>query len=158
MTMKINFPFGIAIVFLLSACAHRPTAHAIKSQCRLEMQAARTAVQLREQGKTKQAMLQSLPPLHPDSTRLLRQMYQIVEETYAYPSLNDIVYGVYRFEACARQLQLQLTPPPLQTVAPQLLACQNRFGRQVSKAAVTCVHDVFAKDSKSKTVTQEQDN
>lgn len=156
--MKINYLFGFLIVLLLSACAHRPTTHAIKSQCRLEMQAARTAVQLRYQGKSKQAMLQTLPPLHPDSTRLLRQMYQNVDEVYAFPDLNDIVYGIYRFETCARQLQHQLVSPPLQEVASQLLACQKQYGRQVSKDAVSCVRSVFAKDSESETVMKEQDN
>ena len=145
--MKSKYLFVIAITSLLNACAYGPTAHAIKSQCRLEMQAARTAVQLRDQGKSKQAMLQTLPPLHPDSTRLLRQMYQIVDEAYAFPALNDIVYGIYRFESCARQLQHRLAPPRLQQVAPQLLACQKQYGRQVSKAAVACVRGVFPKNT-----------
>jgi len=70
-----NNSLGIALAAMyLSACAHEPTNQEIQSQCRLEMEAGRTAVQMRKQGRTKQAMLQTLPPLHPDSSRLLRSM------------------------------------------------------------------------------------
>lgn len=127
----------------LSACASGPTRHEIHAECRLEMDAARTAVQLRDKGKDKRAMLQTLPPLHPNSTRLLRQMYQIVDEAYAFPDLNEIVYGIYRYEHCARQLRHQREPSTFAVIHAQLQACQARFGRKVSKQAVACVRAVF---------------
>jgi hypothetical protein len=133
------FTAGIA----LSACAHDPSNRAIKTQCRLEMEAARTAVQLRKQGKTKRAILQSLPPLHADSTRLLHQMYQFVEDTYAFPDLGDGVYGIYRFEYCVRQLKHRGVPQQTQDVSPQLRACQAKYGSQVSRQAFSCVRAVF---------------
>lgn len=154
--MKPNSALAGFILILLSGCAHHPSARAIKSQCRLEMEAARTAVKMREQGKTKTAMLQSLPSLHPDSTRLLFEMHQIVDEAYAFPALNDIVYGIYRFETCARQLQHQLVSPPFQELAPHLLACQEQYRRQVSKAAVACVRGVFPARPKSSNDTKTQ--
>lgn len=154
--MKIRLILIAVAALTLSACAHytQNSLHAIQEQCRLEMAAARTAVQLRDQGKTKQAMLQSLPPLHAESTRLLRQLYQIVDETYAYPDLNDVVYAMYRFEHCARQLQNQPLPEQLGKVMPQLQACQAHFGRDVSKQAVTCVRAVFPSRSNTQAMTQ----
>jgi len=133
----------IAAVTILSACAHGPSNRAIKSQCRLEMEAARTAVQMRMKGKSKQAMLQTLPPLHPDSTRLLRQMYQFVEDAYSVSDLNEVVYGIYRLQFCVRQLQHKPVPQQIQDVSSQLLSCQTQFGRQVSKQAIACVRATF---------------
>lgn len=141
--MKIKFILAALALLNLTACASGPTRHEIYYECRLEMDAARTAVQLRDKGKDKMSMLRSLPSLHKNSTRLLRQMYQIVDETYAYPDLNDIVYGIYRYQYCARQLRHEAVPVTLQTVQPQLRACQKRYGRQVSKHAIDCVRAVF---------------
>ena len=131
-------------VLALGACAERQVAtdHAIQQQCQLELEAARTAMQLRDSGKTKSALVQTLPPLTPSSTRLLKQMYHIVDEVYAYPDLNQIVYGTYRFEYCAHQLRHQPVLS-LQNSIVQLQACQAQFGMTVSKQAVDCVRTVF---------------
>jgi len=128
----------------LAACASDPghDPQAIHEQCRLEMNAARTAVHLREQGKSRQAMQQTLPPLSDDSSRLLRQMYAIVDETYRYPRINDVVYGIYRYDLCARQLQHRPVPA-LEKIYQNLLACQARFGRQASHAAISCVRHSY---------------
>jgi len=141
--MKTDLLLVIVLVMTLSACAHEPSTRAIRSQCRLEMEAARTAVQMREQGKTKQEMLQTLPPLHPDSTRLLRRMYQSIDDTYAYPALNDTVYGVYRFEFCVRQLQHKPIPKQFQEVSVQLLNCQKQSNRNAASQIVACVRNTF---------------
>lgn len=109
------------------------------------MDAARTAIQLRDKGKDKMTMLRTLPPLRAHSTRLLHQMYQIVDETYACPRLNDIVYGIYRYEICTRQLQHAPVPGSISSVYAQLQNCQSRYHRQVSSQAVACVRAVFAK-------------
>jgi hypothetical protein len=141
--MKINFLIFFAVV--LAACA-KQTQHSersIQQDCRLELEAARTAVQLRDEGKSKQAMMQSLPPLTPNSTRLLQQMYHIVYEVYAFPNLNEIVYGAYRYDYCAHQLRQQPVPAQIQDIMPKLLACQTQFGMAVSKQAVDCVRAVF---------------
>lgn len=144
--MKFNFVIVIAATLVLGACAeHSPTSnHDIQQQCRLELEAARTAIELRDAGKSRQAMMQTLPPLTPTSTRLLQQLYHIVDEVYAYPDLNQIIYGTYRFEYCAQQLRHQPVPS-LQDSVEQLQACQLQFGMTVSKQAVDCVHAVFSK-------------
>jgi hypothetical protein len=148
MMMKTKRALVVVAALALNACAHRPSStHAIQQQCRLEMEAARTAIHLRDEGKSKQDMLQTLPSLQPDSTRLLRQMYHIVDETYAAPGLNDIVYGIYRFEYCARQLQYQSAPLQFKTIVTQLQACQAQYGRQASQQAISCIRAAFPKQA-----------
>ena len=110
----------------------------------MDLEAARTAMRLRDQGKRQAELLQTLPPLTPESSRLLQQMYQIVEEVYAYPTLNQVIYPTYRFEYCARQLQHLPVPAQLAQIAPQLQACQNQFGNTVSAQAVACVRKAVA--------------
>jgi hypothetical protein len=149
--MKNNSIILLIASMSLSACANRPVAntHAINKACSLEMVTARIAIHLRDKGKNKHAMLQTLPPLKPDSTRLLQQMHAIVLETYAVPSLNDVIYPTYRFEYCVRQLRKQPVPPNLQAVAKQLLNCQARFGTQPSQQATECIMACFARQSTS---------
>lgn len=155
--MKTKFVLTAMALLNLTACAIGPTHHEIYNECRLEMDAARTAVQLRDKGKDKMTMLHTLPPLHQDSTRLLRQMYQIVDDIYEFRDLNDVVYGIYRYEYCAQQLRHQVMPPNLAAVHPQLQACQARFGRQVSKAAVDCVRAIFPMTPKQATTKDKSD-
>lgn len=138
--MKLRPAFLFLILCGLGACATDAdnVTETVHTQCRLELDAARTAVHLRDRGKSKQDMLHSLPPLHTDSTRLLHQLYAIVDETYTFPKLNDVVFGIYHYDNCTRQLRVQAMPA-LESIYPKLLACQARFGRQVDKQAVSCV-------------------
>ena len=153
--MKTELIIITVSALILIGCAEHPQVsnHTIRQQCRMEMETARTAIRLRDQGKSKQEMLQTLPPLHPDSTRLLQQMYHIVDEIYAFADLNEIVYATYRFDYCARQLQRQAVPEKFQNILPQLQACQTQFGMQVSKPAMVCVRAVFPKQPKMQSVT-----
>jgi len=142
-SMMIRYVLVVMALFTLAACASGPTRHEIHHECRLEMDAARTAVQLRNKGKDKMTMLRTLPPLQQNSTRLLQQMYRIVDETYAVPGLSDLVFGIYRYEVCVRQLRHLPVPTDINAVHSQLQSCQTRFHRQVSKKLVNCVRAVF---------------
>jgi hypothetical protein len=141
--MKTNFVFVAALALCACAKDTQISDHAIQQQCRMELEASRTAIQLRDEGKTRQAMLQTLPMLTPTSTRLLQQMYHIVDEVYAFPDLNQIVYGTYRYEYCARELRHQPVPLHFQKIYPRLQACQQQFNMTVSKPAVDCVRAAF---------------
>ena len=142
--MKSNAYAFLFTCVLLGACAHQPTSREIHSQCRVEMAAARTAVQMREQGKHKQDLLRLLPPLYPDSTQLLHTMYQIADETYAATKLNEVVYGIYRYELCSRELQhLGVPPYSFDAVSPGLLTCQSQYDKYDTKHLVACVRTLF---------------
>lgn len=145
MMMQTKRAFVIVAALTLGACAEHPqlSDHAIQQECRLELAAARTAIHMRDEGKTRQAMLASLPPLTPNSSRLLQQLYHIVDEVYAYASLNEVVYGSYRYDYCVRQLQHQPVPAQFQDSVPRLQACQAQFGLQISQTALACVRESF---------------
>lgn len=143
LSVMIRHVLIVMVLFALAGCTSGPTRHEIHHECRLEMDAARTAVQLRNKGKDKMTMLRTLPPLQQDSSRLLQQMYQIVDETYAVPGLDDLVFGIYRYEVCARQLRHLPVPTDINTVHSQLLSCQTRFHRHASKKLVNCVRAIF---------------
>ena len=78
-------------------------------------------------------------------------MYHIVDEVYAFPGLNEVVYGAYRYGYCARQLQHQAVPQQFQDIVPQLQACQTQFDTQVSQPAMACVLGSFPKDAVTRT-------
>lgn len=135
----------LCLVLALNACAQGTEVDqkTIQRTCRLDLEAARTAMQLRNQGKSKAEMLQTLPPLTQSSNRLVQQLYHIVDEVYTYPTLNQVVYPTYRFEYCTRQLQHLPVPAQFRQIAPQLLDCQTKFGTTVSTQAVDCVRDAM---------------
>lgn len=129
-------------ISLLGACASKErfnTAKAINEECQVEMQAARTAVRLRDKGKAKADMQAQLPPIEPDSSRLLINLYEIVTETYQFNSLNEVVYPTYRFELCMRQLQGKAYPASLAVIEQPLLNCQAQYALQSSKQSTACI-------------------
>lgn len=129
-------------LFLVGACATKQpysTAAEINEECIIEMEAARTAIQLRDKGKTRDYMASTLPPLDKNSSRLLVQLHQIVDESFHYSELNEVIYPTYRFEMCVRQLTGKTYPRSIQNVHSKLMACQQQYGKQASTAATQCV-------------------
>ena len=129
-------------LLLVSACATRDipnTAKEINEECGFEMQAARTAIRLRDKGKSKTHLQSQLPPLDKDSSRLLVNMYDITDEVYKYTQLNETIYAIYRFELCQRELLNKPRPPSMQAVLPDLLKCQQEFRIKSSVKSTQCV-------------------
>lgn len=149
MTLMRSPALLLCTLLCLSSCATRNDAKAINAACTLEMEAARTAVLLRDEGKTKTAMLQTLPPLTPTSSRLLQQLHAIVAEVYTQPGLNEVIYPTYRFQYCIRQLQHQPVPQSLAEIQPRLLSCQQTYGTLASPESTTCILDSFPRDQHS---------
>jgi len=103
------------------------------------MQAALTAVRLRDKDTTKSMLLEKLSPLQKDSSRLLVNMYQIVDEVYSHSWLNESIYPTYRFELCQRQLLSKPYPLALVPVLPILKQCQLKYGIEASEQATECI-------------------
>jgi len=146
--MKVIFKLccAFALVPCINACASKEsfhTAEAINEECHAEMQAARTAIRLRDKGKPKSLLLEPLPQITADSSRLLVKLHAIVYEAYQYPALNEMIYPTYRFELCLRELQQQSYPVSLQVVAAGLLNCQMQYGLQSSASSTQCVSDAI---------------
>ena len=132
----------LALISALYACASKErfnTANAINEECRLELEAARTAVRLRDQGKTQASLAEKLPAIQANSSRLLLTLHEIVTETYQYSALNEVIYPTYRFELCLRQLLHKPYPKSLASAEPGLLVCQRRYGTQSSQQSTECV-------------------
>jgi hypothetical protein len=136
----------LTLFVLLSACAskeHFSTAKEINEECQVEMQAALTAVRLRNEGKPKSVLLAPLPAITEQSSRLLVNLHTIVDETYQYPALNEMIYPTYRFDLCLRALQQKPYPVSLAAVEPALLNCQRQFGLESSAQSTQCVSDTI---------------
>jgi hypothetical protein len=134
------------MVMMMAACASKErfdSARAINEECQLEMQAARTAVRLRNQGKPKSELLAPLPALAENSSRLLVNLHMIVYETYQYPDLNEMIYPTYRFDLCLRTLQHKPSPDSVTLLIPDLLQCQAQFGLESSEQSTQCVSTVI---------------
>lgn len=141
---KASLP--LATIALLGACASKESfnsAREINEECQIEMQAARTAVRLRDQGKPKSVLQQQLPPVNSESSRLLINLHDIVTETFQYTSLNEVIYPTYRFELCLRQLQNKAYPASLAAVEQPLLACQQQYALQSSRQSTECVQQAM---------------
>ena len=132
---------------MLLGCAQqeqRPrSANDINEACGLEMQAARTAIRLREKNKPKTQLKQQLAPLTADSSRLLFNMHQILDEVYAHPQLNAVIYPVYRFQLCTQQLQNKLLAHNIDRNLTGLLACRAQYNTTSSNESTQCVLDTF---------------
>jgi len=130
------------LLLFLSGCATRDTpntANEINEECGFEMQAARTAVRLRDKGKTKTHLQAQLPPVDKNSLRLLKKMYEITDEVYEHTQLNETTYTTYRFELCQRELLRKPMPPSIQAVLPELLKCQQEYKMQSSVKSTKCI-------------------
>ncbi len=111
------------------------------------MQTAVTAIRLRDRGKSKQQLAKALPPLHKDSSRLLVYMHEILDETFQYQDLNEIIYPTYRFELCARQLTSKPYPYNIAKVYPALIRCQHLYGSKASTKSTACIVSSFQKST-----------
>ena len=143
MTNKLAVLFILVVTIIGCAKRSDTDTQAINEACTLEMEAARTAVLLRNKGKSKADLVQTLPPVAESSTRLLQQLHAIVEEVYTFPELNEVIYATYRFQYCVRQLQHRFVPHNLQPIYNELLACQQQYGNQASKESTVCVLNSF---------------
>ena len=136
----------LLLIALLTACASNEsfdTAKEINEECYLEMQAAHTAVRLRDKGNPQAILQDSLPPITPKSSRLLRNLHDIVTEIFQYKTLNEVIYPTYRFELCSRQLQNKPYPASLAMLEKPLLNCQQQYGMDSSKQSTECVIQII---------------
>ena len=143
---KTKHSILLTTIALLGACANQErfnSAREINEECHMEMQAARTAVRLRDQGKPKSLLQDQLPPIKAGSSRLLINLHTIVTETFHYSTLNEVVYPTYRFELCLRQLQNKPYPISLAVLEQPLLNCQQQFAMQSSKQSTECVQQAM---------------
>ena len=109
----------------------------------MEKEAARTAVRLRNKGIASSQLRDKLAPLDKNSSRLLLNMHQIVDETYRHKWLNETVYSQYRQELCLRQLQHRYYPLTIEAVLKSLQSCQAKESAAPNESLHQCISNTF---------------
>lgn len=72
-------------------------------------------------------------------------MYSVLDDVYAVPQVKQFPYFAYRSELCLRRYEGQPIPPSLDVVAPDVLACQARFGDQPADPLINCIRAAMEK-------------
>jgi hypothetical protein len=100
-----------------------------------------SAIKNQAGGLEQSQMRASLPPLSVldgdtprPQTELLTSMHEILDEIYAFPTLNPQIYSIYRMEKCFRRMTDQEVPQDFTEVAPKLEACASEEEGQVECA------------------------
>ncbi|MGD8925248.1 MAG: hypothetical protein PVG20_00270 [Thioalkalispiraceae bacterium] len=140
--MNIRLTITLLFVMLVGACSTTNTSQTPKQiniECGLEMQAARTAVRLRDKGKPKSSLLAQLAPVTEESSRLLVEMHEITHEVYAVTELNEVIYPTYRYNLCQRELLHKPVPTSIELVLPLLLDCQRKHQDKSSQQSTRCI-------------------
>lgn len=126
-------------------------------QCSIELQAAESIIGFREQGRPKSFLTDLLPPRtpkpgekpRPRHPTITSQMYSIIDEVYAHPTLGLQTYLEYRNQSCINRTARIKVPKTLADVALPLADCQARFGAKQSQGLAQCVKAIFEKYNKN---------
>jgi len=148
------------IVLANAACSTtssvQQTVEEVNIECSFEMQAARTAIRLRDKGKPESSLKAQLVPLDEKSSRLLIKMHEITDEVYAATGLNEVVYSTYRFELCQREFLQKPRPASIDAVLPDLLKCQDKYANKSSVNSTNCILAAIDNNSLHNAVTNEE--
>jgi hypothetical protein len=114
------------------------------------MNAALTAVELRDSGKPRQTLEAHLPPRNLASlSPTASMMYSIIEDVYEVPEIQQFPFFFYRAETCYRRNSGEPTPPSFKSASVSVLACQRKHGGNSSYALMTCIRDAIIRASPS---------
>ena len=64
------------------------------------------------------------------------------DDIYENPMVTHFPYFVYRNITCMRRHMGKSVPESLTAVAPQVMACQQRFGVKASDHLISCIQHV----------------
>jgi len=104
--------------------------------CSFELTKVSALLELRDSGKSREEASNALPPENGASAPILKS---ILNDLYENPTVSHFPYFVYRNITCMRRHLGRSTPPNLAAVAPQILACQSKFGVQASDHLISCI-------------------
>jgi hypothetical protein len=104
--------------------------------CSDELTKASALLELRDAGKSREEASNALPQNNGASAPILKS---ILNDLYENPTVSHFPYFVYRNITCMRRHLGRSTPPDLAAVAPQVLACQSKFGVKASDHLISCI-------------------
>lgn len=106
-------------------------------------QAAVAAVKFRDEGKPKSFLTASLPPQGSDMSRVGREMHQIADDIYDFPSVINPTYFAYTSERFMRELRGEPAPSRFSEVAADVLGCQEKNPGDNTEPLMACVTSVL---------------
>ena len=109
--------------------------------CSHELATASDFLVLRESGKSKKEALAAFMAVTHDSTPMVQS---ILDDVYENPGVLHFPYFVYRNITCMRRHAGKSVPQNLASVAPQMMACQVKFGVKASDHLISCIQHVVA--------------
>lgn len=111
--------------------------------CSFELTKASAALELRDSGKSRREASSALPAETGTSALILKS---ILDDVYENPTVSHFPYFVYRNITCMRRHMGRSTPATLANVAPQVMACQQKFGVQASDHLISCIQHAVKDD------------
>ena len=104
--------------------------------CSVELLKASALLNLRDSGKSKEEASRVLPVEAGPSALIVKS---VLEDVYDNPTIAHFPYFVYRNITCMRRHIGKPAPMTLTAVAPQVIACQRRFGVEASDHLISCI-------------------
>jgi hypothetical protein len=113
--------------------------------CKLDQQAAVSAVAMRDKGKTKEEMAKVLPERGPKNNRMAQLMYEILDDIYETPEIKAFPYYIFRTEVCFRETQKKSKPVGFKVVVSDILECQKKHGAGAGNEIIDCIRKAVIK-------------
>ena len=143
--------FAQSLAILAAIIASMQVEARERLQCSIELQAAESIIGFREQGRPKTFLTDLLPPRtikpgakpRPRHPTITTQMYSIIDEVYANPTIQLRVYMEYRNQSCINRAERIKVPNTLSDIALPMASCQDRFGAQQSPGLAQCVRAIL---------------
>lgn len=126
-------------------------------QCSIELQAAESIIRFREQGRPKTFLTDLLPPRtakpgdkpRPRHPTITTQMYSIIDEVYANPTIKLRAYVEYRNQSCINRTQRIKVPNTLSDIALPMAGCQEKYDSQESPELANCIRSILVNYEKN---------
>lgn len=107
--------------------------------CSSELAIASALLVLRESGKSKEEALNAFVAKTGNYAPIVRAT---LDDVFENPTVSHFPYFVFRNITCMRRHAGRPVPPSLASVAPQVMACQGKFGVQASDHLISCIQHV----------------
>ncbi|WP_189440727.1 hypothetical protein [Rhodanobacter panaciterrae] len=108
--------------------------------CSFELGAASSLIKIRDSGQSREKVISTLPPRgQSDSNPSVSTMYSVLDDIYGNPTVARFPYFAYRNITCMRRHMGKPIPPNFSSVAPQVMACQSKFGMEASDHLISCI-------------------
>ena len=149
---RVRTELYVVLVLAVTLMQASPLAARERFQCSIETQAAAAVIDLRDRGQTQAFVSAPLPPRESVfnskrgtlQARLAVQMYSIIEDVYAHPSITAAPYLAYRMAACSQRNGGRKAPMTFAEVSLPMSGCQEKHGKLASSALTQCAVDVIA--------------